>query len=436
MFIWYSFIRLPRWHRTLIIVLVSLVFILLAIPTPQQTKHSQHLQELEIGVVYPLVIDFSSLLSTTTPVDAATQVQEQIIVRPGDNLSSIFNRLGFSPKVLSEIDKLGEPTRALRRIHPQEKIVFYRYPDQSFRALSYALDERHTLWIERMQGSDEYQVHIQEDDLETRLQFTHGKIEESFWEGGIRAGLNESLIMNLATIFGWDIDFAQDIRPDDRFTVIYEQFFKNGEFLRNGNIIAAEFVNQKELFQAIRHEDEQYYAPDGSAMRKSFLRAPVNFKYISSNFNPRRLHPVTKRVRPHNGIDYAARTGTPVVAAGDGQVVASGYNRYNGNYIFIKHSETYITRYLHLNRRYVKKGVRVKQGQRIGSVGQTGLATGPHLHYEFLVNGSHRNPRTVKLPKARSLKGKELKNFTAFARQMSARLNHVEEVWIATVLRP
>lgn len=443
MVIWYSFCRLPRWHRFLILLLLGCILVLLSIPSPQsgaqskaQAQEESNVDELQIGVSYPLAIDFEALRANIQAHSVHVQEHEVVTVQRGDSLSVIFSRLGFASHVVFAIDRLGGKARILRKIHPGEQLSFYRFSDGSFRALSYALDERQTLWIEFVKETEAYRVHVRESDVETRLKFTYGTIEDSFWKGGLRAGLNENLIMKLATIFSWDIDFAQDIRPGDRFTVIYEQYFRQGEYLRNGNIIAAEFVNQKELFQAIRHQDNQYYDPAGAAMRKSFLRAPVSFKYISSNFNPRRLHPVTGRVRPHNGIDYAARIGTPVVAAGDGIVVAAGYNRFNGNYLFIKHSEKYMTKYLHLNRRYVKKHARVKQGQRIGSVGRTGRVTGPHLHYEFLVNGVHKNPRTVSLPKAKSLKGKDLKTFKNFASQMTQRLNHVEEVWLATVVQP
>ena len=168
----------------------------------------------------------------------------------------------------------------------------------------------------------------------------------------------------------------------------------------SGDILAAEFVNQGAIYRAVLNTDGNYYTPEGKAMRKSFLRAPVNFKYISSNFNPRRLHPVTGKVRPHNGIDYVAPVGTPIMAAGSGSVVAAGYNQFNGNYVFIKHAGNYVTKYLHLSKRTVNKGQRVKQGQTIGNLGGTGRVTGPHLHYEFVVGGVHKNPRTLTLPQA------------------------------------
>ncbi len=206
-------------------------------------------------------------------------------------------------------------------------------------------------------------------ELDTREQVAKGEIRSSFWGAAVDAGMTEDQIMDLAAIFGWDIDFAQDLQPGDSFRVVYEEKYQDDERVASGDILAAEFVNQGATYRAVLNEDGNYYTPDGKAMRKSFLRAPVNFKYISSNFNPRRLHPVTGKVRPHNGIDYVAPVGTPIMAAGSGSVVAAGYNQFNGNYVFIKHAGNYVTKYLHLSKRTVNKGQRVKQGQTIGNLG-------------------------------------------------------------------
>ena len=237
------------------------------------------------------------------------------------------------------------------------------------------------------------------------------------------------MIMKLANIFGWDIDFVLDIRQGDRFMLVYEKLYREGEFLRDGRILAATFINQGERFQAIwfEHGDvADYFAPDGRNMRKAFLRAPLNFSYISSNYNPRRMHPVLKRIRPHNGTDYYAPPGTPVYAAGDGTVIRSAYSKTNGHHVFIKHANSIVTKYLHFTRRTVKQGQKVKQGQTIGTVGSTGLATGPHLHYEFVVNGVHRNPRTVPLPKVEPLEGELLTAFQAQAAPMLTQLSRLE----------
>jgi murein DD-endopeptidase MepM/ murein hydrolase activator NlpD len=197
------------------------------------------------------------------------------------------------------------------------------------------------------------------------------------------------------------------------------------------------FTNNGKTFSAVRYVDAKgdasYYTPDGRSMRKAFIRTPVDIGRISSHFNPRRLHPIFKTRRPHNGTDYAAPTGTPVYAAGDGRVVKAGYSKANGKYVFIKHGERYLTRYLHLSKRRVKTGQRVKQRQVIGNVGSTGYATGPHLHYEFLVNGHHRNPATIvrKLPKAKSIPTAEMARFKAQTQPLLARLENYEQPAIA-----
>jgi len=237
--------------------------------------------------------------------------------------------------------------------------------------------------------------------------------------------------MNFADIFGWDVDFANDIRKGDGFGLIYESHYVDGEFIGTGKIIAAEFVNQGQRYAAIRHTDGSFYTPEGRSMKKAFLRAPVSFKYISSSFNPRRLHPVTGQVRAHRGIDFAARTGTPVVASGNGKVIKSGYSKYNGNYVFISHGTQYVTKYLHLNKRLVKTGQKIKQGEQLGTVGSTGRVTGAHLHYEFLVNGVHRNPKTVKLPKSEPLPRAELAKFKPIADNFIAQLERNRELQLA-----
>jgi murein DD-endopeptidase MepM/ murein hydrolase activator NlpD len=251
--------------------------------------------------------------------------------------------------------------------------------------------------------------------MATETAFAQGVIEDSLYEAGKKAGLSDGLIMELAGIFGWDIDFVLDIRKGDKFQIIYEKRYADGQFFENGPILAAEFINQGKAYRAVRYEDEKgeanYYTPEGLSMRKTFLRAPLSFMYISSGFKLRRFHPILKRVKAHRGIDYRAPKGTPVWAAGDGRVVASAYNKYNGNYVFIRHGERYMTKYLHFSRRAVKNGQMVRQGQVIGYVGSTGLAEAPHLHYEFLVDGVHRNPRTVQLPQAKPVPAAEKQRF-------------------------
>ncbi|MEQ8515278.1 MAG: peptidoglycan DD-metalloendopeptidase family protein, partial [Chromatocurvus sp.] len=252
---------------------------------------------------------------------------------------------------------------------------------------------------------------------ETRQAWASGEIESSLFLAGRDAGLSSNLIMELANVFGGVIDFVLDPRRGDTMHVLYEELYLDGEKFADGRIIAASFTNRGETFNAFRYTDRagrnSFYNEEGVSMRKAFLMAPVDFTRISSNFNLARKHPIYKTTRPHRGTDYAAPRGTPVFAAGDGRVIETGYTRANGNYVFIQHGEKYITKYLHLNKRKVSEGQRVVQSEVIGTVGATGAATGPHLHYEFLVSGVHRNPRTIhkQLPKAKSLAAAEMPAF-------------------------
>ena len=236
--------------------------------------------------------------------------------------------------------------------------------------------------------------------------------------------------MQLAKIFQWDIDFALDLRRGDEFSVILEELYVDGRFIGHRDILAAEFVNQGESFRAVRFEPSDsgeggYYTPDGKSLRKAFLRAPLEFSRISSNFDLRRVHPLFNQLRPHRGIDYAAPTGTPIRASGSGRVQIAGKSAANGNYVVLQHSAEYQTKYLHLSRfaKGLRAGKRVKQGELIGYVGQTGWATGPHLHYEFLVNGAHQNPRTVKLPNDAPISGKQLVAFREYAKPLLFQLD-------------
>jgi murein DD-endopeptidase MepM/ murein hydrolase activator NlpD len=293
--------------------------------------------------------------------------------------------------------------------------------------MRYPLDEARYLIVSQEESG--LAAEIQEREIFSEISEAEGVIVSSLFLAGKKAGLSDAMVMKLANIFGWDIDFVLDIRKGDRFMLVFEKVYREGAFLRDGDILAATFINQGERFQAIRFRKggvSGYFAPDGRNMRKAFLRAPLNFSYISSGFNPRRMHPVLKRIRAHNGIDYYAPRGTPVYAAGDGTVTRSAYSRTNGHHVFVKHAGSIETKYLHFTNRTVKRGQKVKQGQTIGYVGSTGLATGPHLHYEFVVNGVHRNPRTVPLPKVEPLKGEMLAAFQAQAAPRLTQLSRME----------
>ena len=341
-------------------------------------------------------------------------------VGDGDNLSLIFNRAGFSDTDLYRVARDNDD-RSLKRIYPGETIGFQTDSEGNLLALRHVQSPLLTTTYER-EGS----AFIASDFSRIPERIARDvsmTIDSSLFIAGSDAGLSDGMIMELAGIFGGVIDFVMDPRTGDTIHVLYEELVLDGERYNDGPILAASFTNRGETFEAYRYTDSEgdtsYYSEIGVSMRKAFLMAPLDFTRVSSNFNPNRLHPIYKTQRPHRGTDYAAPRGTPVFAAGDGRVTEAGYTRPNGNYVFIQHGEQFETHYLHLHRLKVKKGARVKQGDVIGTVGSTGAATGPHLHYEFLVNGVHRNPRTVHkiLPKARSLPDEELPRYLASIRQ-------------------
>ena len=339
---------------------------------------------------------------------------QSVKVRSGDSLALILKRIGFNAQTTYAVSTAkGEESKLLKKLNVGDTLRIASNDQKQLAALEYPLSKTDTLFINLV--GDSYQSHRESKQVEIRESYSYGTITSSFWNAGVSAGLNDNQIINFANMFGWDIDFALDIREGDSFHIAYEKKYVEGEYIGTGNILAAEITNQGDVFQAIRFTDGEYYSPDGRSMRKAFLRAPVNFKYISSSFKPKRFHPIQKRWKAHRGIDYAAKRGTPVVAAGSGKVTHATYNKFNGNYVFIQHGNGIITKYLHFSKRAVKKGQRVKQGQVIGYVGTSGMSQGPHLHYEFLLNGVHRNPRTVKLPDAQPIAKKYKAEFLLLA---------------------
>ena len=337
------------------------------------------------------------------------------IVKKGETLSKILTRAGYSDQEIYNITSEPRDGESLVRLLPGETIAFQ--PDDSGELVGLRHIKSPLESITYLRTSAGFESHAKILSPEPRETWATGTIDTSLFVAGEKAGLSQGIILAMANIFGGVIDFALDTRKGDTVQLFYEELFLDDKKFKDGEIIAASFTNQGETFNAFRYTDASgdtnYYNEDGVSMRKAFLMAPLDFTRVSSNFNMRRLHPIYKTVRPHRGTDYAAPTGTPVYAAGDGRVIRAGYTRSNGNYVVIKHGEQYITKYLHLHKRRVKAGQRVSQSQIIGTVGSTGSATGPHLHYEFLMNNRHRNPRTVykDLPKARALPANEMANF-------------------------
>ena len=337
-----------------------------------------------------------------------------IDIKRGDNMANIFKRRGLSPRDLHEILNSHELATALKQLLPGQTISL-QIDDGYLLALKFDLDLTQTLLVRKQAGA--YTSEIITVELETRVKQAQGVINDSLFLAGQDAGLPDKLIMQLIDIYGWDIDFRLDIRKGDSFRVIYEEKYKHREKVAEGPVLAAEFNNRDRQIRAARYEHDNgrvdYYTPEGTNLRKAFLRNPLNFSRISSHFNLRRKHPVLNRIRAHKGVDYAAATGTPIKATGDGTIQHIGNKGGYGKTIIVNHGGKYSTLYAHLSRyrKGMKRGRSVKQGQVIGYVGKTGLATGPHLHYEFRVNGRHHNPLTVKLPDAENVPAVELGSF-------------------------
>ena len=366
------------------------------------------------------------------PVPDLPVIQETI--GRGDTLDAVFRRNGIKARDLVVMMGVKDAKEHLRMLRPGDTLEL-QARDGDLQQLTRRIDETRSLRVER--DGDRFAATWVEHPIEVRTARAGATIRTSLFEAGKAAGISDRLIMSVAGVFAWDIDFALDIRQGDRFVVVYEEIWQDGAMLRDGDILAAEFVNDGEVFRAVRFEPPDgradYYTPEGRSVRKAFLRAPVDFRRVSSNFNPNRLHPVLKVRRPHRGVDYAAKTGTPIKAAGDGKVSFRGRKGGYGNVVIIEHGGNITTLYAHMSRfaKGVRSGTRVRQGQVIGYVGRTGYATGPHLHYEYRVNGVHRNPRTVKLPDAKPVDSRYKEQFVVATRPLLLQLDALSRTQVA-----
>lgn len=363
---------------------------------------------------------------------------QQITVKSGDNLSLIFPRVGLTARDVYNVAQLGDDIKPLLNLRPGQIMRFGFSSEQastSLQKLQLELSPIQTLEVTAT--ADGYQATLLSREIEIRQAHASGTIESSLFEAGIEAGLSDSMVMELAYIFGWDIDFALDLRQGDTFKLLFEQEYLDGDKIADGVILAAEFTNRGQSYRAIRYTDDaglsRYYSPEGDSMRKTFSRSPVHFSRISSRFNPNRKHPVLNTNRPHKGVDYAAATGTPILATGDGKVEFVGRKGGYGRTVILTHGGKYTTLYAHMSsyKKGMKRGKRVQQGDTIGYIGSSGLATGPHLHYEFRINGVHRNPLTVNLPKAEPLPKKYQSDFKDQAQPLLAQLDSLNSAILA-----
>mgnify|MGYP001461584936 FL=1 len=368
---------------------------------------------LEQEKILPEIV--SETISVPTQNTPGVQTRKIHIVQEGENLSVIFEKYNVSLNNTYKIFR-EDKTNEIKNILPNDrlefldldgelqKIIIYKGP-----LLSYEVDLFPEISIERIERKPEL--------INT---FKTGVIESSFYLAGLENSVPESVIMDLAYIFGWDIDFVFDIRSGDRFKLLYETPFVDGQQIENGSILFAEFYNQNNRYTAIRYEGKnkkwEYFNMDGGSLEKAFLRAPLDFAYVSSHFNPNRRHPILNTIRAHNGVDYAAKRGTPIRATGEGVIQSVGWKSGYGRTIVIRHGGEITTLYAHMENYHpsMAKGMKVSQGQTIGYVGDSGLATAPHLHYEFRIGEKRTDPLKVALPSAAPLDQSKINQFEIF----------------------
>ena len=348
-------------------------------------------------------------------------------VTKGTTVDSIFKRENIPEQTLQAIMALGKTTQPLAKLHIGDQIKLFISPNNELLELQYPVDITDVLTIKYQNHS--YQASIIKRKLTERLQFADATIKHSLYDMNVRGQLNNRLIAELTRIFSWDVNFAKQLRPGAEVKVLYQEYYLDGKKVHDGNIVAAELINNKKTYTAIRYTNtkgvSEYYTPKGINLQKAILRAPVHYNHISSSFTLRRYHPILHIYRPHYGVDYAAPAGTPIEAAGDGKITFIGYQRGYGNTIVIRHNSKYTTLYGHMKgfAKHLKRGSHVKQGQTIGYVGSTGLATGPHLHFEIHTKGTPHNPRTVKLPNSAPVPKVALAAFKARASKLLAQMD-------------
>ncbi|MET0778405.1 MAG: peptidoglycan DD-metalloendopeptidase family protein [Pseudomonas mandelii] len=360
----------------------------------------------------------------------------EVIVSKGDTLSTLFEKVGLPATSVHEVMASDKQAKQFSQLKHGQKLEFELTPDGQLSNLHSKLSDVESITLTK--NDKGYTFNRITAKPTVRSAYVHGVINSSLSQSAARAGLSHSLTMDMASVFGYDVDFAQDIRQGDEFDVIYEQKVVNGKAVGNGPILSARFTNRGKTYTAVRYTNKQgnssYYTADGNSMRKAFIRTPVDFARISSKFSMGRKHPILNKIRAHKGVDYAAPRGTPIKAAGDGKVLLAGRRGGYGNTVIIQHGNTYRTLYGHMQgfAKGIKTGGSVKQGQVIGYIGTTGLSTGPHLHYEFQVNGVHVDPLGQKVAMADPISKGERARFLAQSQPLMARMDQEKATMLAS----
>ena len=404
----------------LTILIVPAIFILL-IATDAETRDFEN--ELELTV--------EEISLESADYDLSIPEETKIIVKSGDTFYSTLINYGVSSVLINKM-ALDKRLREFISFRVNDRI-YIRVDGDRLEMKRFSNDDYFIDVLTVENGA--YKFSRKRDDLEKIVQYREFIITDSLYASGKKSNVPDSVLGDLIYIFGWDIDYAYDIRNGDKVRILYEDIYSdsNGKLIATGDILAAEFVNRGERISVIRFSQrgrKDYYTTDSTNVRKAFLRTPIEFARISSHYNPNRKHPVLNTIRAHKGTDYAAKTGTEVVTTGDGIVKEAKFSRSYGNYIDIMHYNKYLTRYAHLKdfARGIKKGSKVIQGQTIGYVGSTGLATGPHLHYEFHINGKHTDPVKVEPPNAQSINPYNRKLFDMLVKERTEIIANITSI--------
>ena len=446
----------PRDHLYIAGGLVSLIILLPLIPGLEKGATVPDQVRIHVPADTPVLsgqLPSRQRLTAADYVVSAAELEQKPIledvllwqnveVKSGDNLSAIFTRFGLSDQDIYQVVNSSEEAGILNRLYPGYQLDFMipeRGRLEQLRVLKSPLEG---FLFKR--GDSGFDVETILKEAELQQSYKVGAIADSLFMAGRQEQIPTIHIMEMADIFGGVIDFVLDPRTGDQFSILYEEQFLDGEFIGNGEILATRFINQGETYTAVRYINDKgqpgYYSPTGESMNKAFLRNPMDVFRISSNFNPRRRHPILNTIRAHKGTDYAAPRGTPVRATGDGQITYAGRYGSFGNLVTVQHTGSFETKYAHLSRfgPGIRRGSHIRQGEIIGYVGSTGSATGPHLHYEFLVNGVHQNSRTIldRLPKAESIDPVEMDHFRSQTASLLAQFEELNSTGLLTLNQP
>jgi murein DD-endopeptidase MepM/ murein hydrolase activator NlpD len=411
------------------------------------SSYAEQQDERDSATSQPQQSPFANTAAAEAPADDELKAAEAekpqetdplhriIRVQNGDTLSTVFAKVGLSATTLHEVLNSSKEAKQLTRLKAGQALEFNLSADGQLESLHSKLSDMESIVLAKGEKGFSFKRELVKPEVQTS--YSRGVIDSSLFLSAKRAGLSHNLTMDLANVFGYDIDFAMDIREGDEFELIYEKKVVNGKQVGTGNILSARFTNRGKTYTAVRYTNKQgtssYYNANGESMRKAFIRTPVDFARISSRFSTGRRHPVLNKIRAHKGVDYAAPRGTPIKAAGDGRITLAGRHGGYGNAVVIQHGQRYRTLYAHMNgfAKGIRSGSNVKQGQIIGYIGTTGLSTGPHLHYEFQVNGVHVDPLSQKLPMSDPIANSEKTRFMQLSKPLMAQMDKEKSTMLA-----